>query len=478
MNRRRFLAVAAAFCATPTMRLGAAEPFLHQKVADAVRGLATPDSRLRLLAPEGSGANIRPVIAAFTQATGVAVDLTKVSVDEINTQITLDALAGTGYYDLALPATFGIPDLAASGSIRPLSAYAERHEPAGFRDGILYSTGDTFDGELYGFQADGDTYVMFYHRDWMENPEEQAAYADQYGTPLAIPTTWEDLDRQMAFFHRPEQKRYGGALFRTPTYLAWEWWVRLHAKGVWPLSSDLVPQIASDEGVSALEDMIRVTEFLYPKARTAGLFDNWVHYGEGRTYCNIGWGGTQKYLNGPHSAMRGRMVYGPTPSGVFGGDTVDMPFFNWGWNYVVTTFTKQPELAYLFALFASTSEMSTIAVREQDGFFDPFRPEHYSDPVISQIYSPEFLRVHKESMRAAIPDLYLANQSEYLSVLSKWLDAAINGGMLPEKALERASTQWSVLNHKVDLDLQRDRWRKLRAKYPTEAQRVLRDLSS
>lgn len=447
---------------------------------DVVRHVASlvgdRKATLRLLLPDGSGGNVLPVIKAFEDATGVTVETTDVAVDDINTQLTLDTLSGNAAYDLALPATFGIPDLAATGVIRKLTEFAAKYEPAGFRESILYSTGDTFDGDIYGFQSDGDTYVMFYHRDWLENPSEQARYADQYGVELSVPQTWEELDRQMRFFHRPDEDRYGGALFRIPGYLAWEWWVRFHAKGIWPLSGDLEPQIASPAGVAALEEMIEATRYLYPHAHSAGLFENWQHFAKGNIYCNIGWGGSQKYFNGPTSNVMGRMLFGPTPGGFVDGQLLITPYFNWGWNYVVTQASTEPELAYLFALFASSSRMSTISVRERSGYFDPFRPEHYADDTINNIYSKEFLAVHEESLRSSIPDLYLASQSEYMQVLSEWLFKAITGDETPSIALERAASQWSLLNQRAGIAEQTRRWRTLREKYPPTVRRVLRDI--
>ena len=136
----------------------------------------------------------------------------------------------------------------------------------------------------------------------------------------------------------------------------------------------------------------------------------------GDIYCNIGWGGTQKYLNGPASSVRGRLRFGPTPGGVIDGVTVQVPYFNWGWSYVVTAASPLPELAYLFALFASTPEMSTRAVRQVDGYFDPFRPEHYADPGIKAAYSDAFLQTHRAALEGAIPDLYLPAQSAAISI--------------------------------------------------------------
>jgi multiple sugar transport system substrate-binding protein len=476
LTRRQVIAKATAYSSAallPDLALAATDQGLHLDVAHKAKALAGHDARLTMLIPNGSGANVGPVIAIFKELSGVDVVSREVPVDEINTQLTLDGLGGEADYDLALPATFGIPDLVNNGTIRPLTEYAKQHEPTGFRDDILYSIGDTFDGEIYGFQTDGDAYVMFYNDLLLSDPDEQARYADRYGVELDVPRTWSELDRQMAFFHRPEKEQYGGALFRTPGYLAWEWWVRFHSYGVWPMSPDLEPQIASEAGVAALEDMIRSTEYLYPHARSAGLFENWVEYGKGNTYANIGWGGSQKYLNGPESKLRGNMRFGMTPCMEEG---IALPYFNWGWNYVVSATSTQPELAYLFALFASTSDISTLSVQQQGGFFDPFRPEHYGDPVIQKIYSPEFLKVHEQSMKNSIPDLYLAQQGEYFRVLTEWLDAAMNGRAAPEEALKRVATTWSVLNLRAGHEEQKTRWNALRSKYPVAARNTLRDL--
>lgn len=477
LTRRHMIGVTAAgLAAAPHASYSAASDTLHIEVAAKAKAIAGEQATLLMLIPNGSAANVSPVAKMFRDLTGVDVLTREVPVDEINAQLTLDGLSGEADYDLALPATFGIPDLVDAGVIRPLTEYARRHEPHRFRDDILYSIGDTFDGEIYGFQADGDTYVMFYNNMWMSDPDQQAKYADRFGKALDIPQTWEDLDQQMAFFHRPDEDKFGGALFRTPAYLAWEWWVRFHAKGVWPFSQDLEPQVASDAGLSALEDMIKATDSLYPQARAAGLFENWEHYAHGNIYANIGWGGSQKYLNGPNSKMRGNMRFGMIPTSKEHTAFSGMPYFNWGWNYVVSTMCKQPELSYLLGLFASTPHVSTISVRQQGGYFDPFRPEHYQDPEIRKIYTPEFLEVHGKSLQSSIPDLYLAQQGEYFRVLIDALDAAVNGNAKPESALKRVETQWSILNLRAGRDAQKKRWIALREKYPKAAQNFLRDL--
>lgn len=461
----------------PGSLLAAGGESLDVYAAECAKALAKGRNvKLRLLLPEGSGANIGPIARAFAERTGIQIIQVETPVDQINSQLALDSMSGEGAYDVALPATFGLPDLVAANAIIPLTEYANRHEPVGFRDNILYSTGDNFDQEIYGFQADGDAYVMFYHKEFLEDPREKATYEDRFGAPLTVPQTWQDLDRQIAFFHRPDEDKYGGLLFRTPSFVAWEWWIRFHAKGVWPLSPDLEPQFTSDAGVEALEELIRVTEYLPTETRNMGLFDNWARYDKGNVFCNIGWGGTQKYLNKPDANMRGRMVFGPTPGGIIDGELLLTPYFNWGWNYVVTSQSPIPEIAYLFALFASTSEMSTLSIQQQDGFFDPFLPEHYKDARIREIYSPEFLDVHYHSMVGAIPDLYLADRGEYFRILSVWLSRALDKTVAAEEALKRIGQHWSLINQRGDKQTQRARWAALRAKYPQSVRMRLQDL--
>ena len=93
-----------------------------------------------------------------------------------------------------------------------------------FQNDALFATGDYYKGSLFGYQTDGDTYLMFYHKDWLENADEHKAFADKHGYELKVPDTWEELDAMMAYFHRPDKGKYGGALFRTQYFIAWEWW--------------------------------------------------------------------------------------------------------------------------------------------------------------------------------------------------------------------------------------------------------------
>jgi multiple sugar transport system substrate-binding protein len=459
--------VAPSMLLTPRRARSANLDDVHTMAAARAKELAGGrDITLKILQPSGSLGNVKPVADPFTAETGIKVEYHEVPLGEITQRILLESVAKTGAFDIALPATFGVPDLVESGILVNLDQYAVQYEPADFQEDALFSSGDYYKGSLYGYQTDGDTYVMFYNKDWLEDPEENKKFSDNNGYELKVPDTWEELDAMMAHFHRPDEGMYGGALFRTQYFLAWEWWVRYHAKGYFPVDDDLNPMINNDAGVEALEEMVAASAHLYPGARTNGLFENFEAFGVGDKFCNIGWGGTQKFLNSDKSNIRGRMAYGPTPGGMVNGELLKTPYFNWGWNYVVSSVSPEPEIAYLFTLYACSPAMSTIAVRDIGGYFDPFRGDHYVDSEIIDAYSAEFLEVHKASMEGSIPDFYLKGQGEYFDELRTNLGAADAGTKTARQALDDTARSWERITRRMGKRSQAVQWAFLKSIYP------------
>ena len=143
---------------------------IHESAAAAAKKLAEGRSvTLKILQPSGSLGNVKPVADKFTEATGIKFEYLEVPLGEISQKVLLEAVSKSGSFDLALPATFGIPDLAESGILVNLDQYAQKYEPADYQKDALYTIGDYYKGSLYGYQTDGDTYVMFYNKPWLED---------------------------------------------------------------------------------------------------------------------------------------------------------------------------------------------------------------------------------------------------------------------------------------------------------------------
>lgn len=453
---------------------------LHLVAAEHAKRVAAGDTRpLVLLGPDGAGANLAPVMAKFHELTGIKVQLVEENPLNLNTRISLLAMTGNVAFDVGLPTSNGLPDLASTGVIQPFDHFVDTYEPPGFRDGSLYNVADKFDGKYFGFQTDGDVYLMYYKRAFLESRDEQAAYADRFGVPLGIASTWEELDQQMRWFHRPDQDQYGGLMFRIPGYFAWEWWSRFHAKGVWPFSPQMDAQIGGDAGIEALEDMVRATAYLHPATNQASIFENWNVFFKQNIFSNIGWGGAYKLFKrseffDPNAIVNSGLPGGQDPET---GAYFPCSYFNWGKNYVVSASTDRPELAYLYCLFAASPVISTLSVGQIGGFFDPFREEHYADPAIQQVYGDALLQVHRQGMIDAIPDLYLKNQAEYFRVLDEAIAQAVAGTLTAPQAMTRAAQLWELITSRSGRAQQIKRWTLLREKYPQKVSQWLRNTS-
>lgn len=462
LNRRRFTAyTASAFlgCTGLAPATAAPSPGYEETLVRLAKARGRP---LTMLVPHGMDVNIEAIVASMPDAAGDLIRVRTTPSGSIDAQLALSAIAERPVCDVAVCASFSMPDLAEVGAILPLDEFAERHEPAEFRDGILYDAGERFDGRLYGYQTDGDVYLAFYNLG--EDADlARARYQDVHGVTWATPADWAEFDRQIAFFHDPDVGRAGGILGRTPRYVAWEWWSRFHAHHVFPFDDDLHPRVASDEGVEALEAMIRTMPFCLADGDGP---DRFARFEKGEVFAAFGWGGSQKsFRRNP----RLNLIHAPMPGSATGRPGDGLALFNWGWTFMVSAGCPDPELAYLVCLHAYSPDVSRRAVSAAQGFLDPFRASHYEDRRVRDVYGAPFLAVHRAAMENAVPDLYLARRTFYFESLGAWIGRALAGEVDPARALAQVAEEWELITEEVGRARQTARWHRIRDKYPHAA---------
>ena len=474
MDRRKFVSnLSKATIIAPFTSLYATENLSrhHLEIAKIISSQWKKKQHINILYPKGSLTNLLPIVKLFKDLTGVDVNLKEGSLDMISSEILIDNRVNKGpqAVDIALPATFSVPDLAESGVIADLSSFKQKYEHKNLSQNSYYERGNYYNDKFYGYQADGDTYLMFYNKTWLQDPAMNKKYEDLHGKKLALPNSWQELDQMIRFFHNPQEKKYGGSLYRNKNYMIWEYWIRLHARGILPANDNMTPNFDSDEGIDVLNDLIKTSKFLSPTVGSDGLFDNFKSFSKNNSFCNLGWGGTQKLLHHFNPDIRNHLIYSSPPG--YKGQA--MPFFNWGWNYVVSANSVKQELAYLFTLFASCPIVSSLAVEQAEGFFDPHRKEHYQNTKIQKIYGKDFLKIHEKALNNSIPDFYLQGQSRYFSILKEALYAANSGQISPKTALKKAATSWDKITDQLGRKKQISQWKKLKKSYPANIKKVL-----
>jgi multiple sugar transport system substrate-binding protein len=85
------------------------------------------------------------------------------------------------------------------GALHPMAVKYLSEYPAGSR-------------KYYAAPCETDAMGFAYRKDWLENPDEKAAFSAKYRRELGIPETWDELKDLAEFFTRPEKKQYGVAL--------------------------------------------------------------------------------------------------------------------------------------------------------------------------------------------------------------------------------------------------------------------------
>lgn len=73
-------------------------------------------------------------------------------------------------------------------------------------------------GQYWAYPTEGDADGWAYRKDLFEDPEEMAAFEAEYGYPLAVPETWDQLLDIAIFFTRPEEGLYGAAVYTQRDY--------------------------------------------------------------------------------------------------------------------------------------------------------------------------------------------------------------------------------------------------------------------
>lgn len=73
-------------------------------------------------------------------------------------------------------------------------------------------------GTYWAFPTEGDANGWAYRKDLFEDPEEMAAFEEEYGYPLAPPTTMQQLMDIARFFTRPDEGLYGSAIYTQADY--------------------------------------------------------------------------------------------------------------------------------------------------------------------------------------------------------------------------------------------------------------------
>jgi multiple sugar transport system substrate-binding protein len=336
-----------------------------------------------------------------------------------------------------------------------------------------------YKGKLYGLMTDGDTNSFFMRRDWLEDQGNQRAFEDKFGYPLKKPVLYEEYFDQVKFFTNPAKERYGAWVFVSPFYAKWEFLQLLVPRGVLPFDEDMRPLVAGPEGVEALEELISLKPYLHPGCTTGGWDHQYKAMAAGTVYCTITWPSLIKYMNFPdYSKIVEKVVVCQVPGRKLKNGTVLRPArFTSGWQYIVSRYSKNPELAYLYAQWMYSPKISAKVIPMKGTYFDLFRYSHMENEELLKLYDPKYWKDLKEpftlNVENCYPEIMLKGGAEYMLTLDENVIAAFQGMKKPKDALNETAENWEKITERYGRESQKEQWQSLRSCHGANLRKAL-----
>jgi multiple sugar transport system substrate-binding protein len=170
-------------------------------VLGAVTTVGAQSKVVRVLAVAGPETDALIKYAAdFEKQTGITASIEQVARPLWGERKVRELLQDSGLYDVVMVG--GGDDLLwvkLKGQVRSLDQYLD---PA---DAAHLTLSDYFkkDGKLFGVPQYYNFPMIYYRKDMLEDPKEQAAFKAKYGRALTPPRTFDELEQVAEFFNRP-----------------------------------------------------------------------------------------------------------------------------------------------------------------------------------------------------------------------------------------------------------------------------------
>lgn len=159
---------------------------------------------------------LEKVSEGFTAETGIKVIVEQTPWETFVQKYNTEMIAHSDAWDIIVGDSQDIGNMAVNGHYVDLTDWIIEHEvdktftPASLTYFAEYPKGA---GKYYAVPCEGDALAWAYRKDLFEDPANMAAFEDEYGYELEVPTSWDMLKDIAEFFHDPDNDLYGVAIY-------------------------------------------------------------------------------------------------------------------------------------------------------------------------------------------------------------------------------------------------------------------------
>lgn len=391
-------------------------------------------------------------LPAFKEKTGIEVVLEMGPFDSVVQKITLAMQSGSTEYDIiATPYQF-LGNLVVNDYVQPLEPLMNNpelrvipeYDESDIIKGMWDASGKWKDA-VYGVPANSCIMHLAYRKDLFESADEQAAFQEQYGYDLAVPTDWDKYRDVAAFFTRKSGETLAGETLaqdffgvsmsgkrHDATTCEWLNYAWSFGGGIFDDEGNLA--IAGEKSVAALEYYSDLQAFAPPGIANKTWDEQTTDMQQGIAAMAIIFNDNLPAIENPEqSRVHGKMGYGAVPVG-------ERAAAHYGaWSYFIPTRSQNPEAAWVFLQWFNTPEVQkNLAL---DGAF-PNLESTYNDPDLNALpYWQATMEAYKISTtRPRIPEWNAMNEELMLQISN-----VLAGQSTAKDALEAAQKSYEEL---------------------------------
>ena len=164
---------------------------------------------------------LQELVNEYTAETGVTVTVATTPWSDFQTKAFTEFNARGDAYDMVVGDSQWLGAGSTGGHYVELTDFFAEHgiaevmAPATVEAYAEYPKGSK---KYWAVPVEGDATGWAYRKDWFEDPKEKEAFKAKYGYDLDVPKTWAQMRDVAEFFHRPDEKRYGIAIYTDNSY--------------------------------------------------------------------------------------------------------------------------------------------------------------------------------------------------------------------------------------------------------------------
>lgn len=339
-----------------------------------------------------------------------------------------------------------------SGLIQPIDQWIDTADPwytdilPVYRN-LYMRFGDRF----YGFVYDGDTHLLFYRKDLLQQLN------------LRPPESWEEYDqvaRELALSAwLPGGTRYGTAMIgrENKSYM---WFAERYASlGGRYFDEEMHPLIDGPLGVKVLEDLAALQREVAPEA----LYD-WEDLNRalfaGTVPMAVQFSDTARFSYDTevwNSQVAGRLAWTDVPGQAEGAPRGGIFF---GRVLVIASASHQPDTAAAVARYVTSPEVSGRMITRADTINDPYRYSHLAHPENQTLFpdtaiAADLYAAVERSLERPMADLTIPGGWSYTQALDRAVMKVLRGEATAAAALRAAAQEWESITERLGREEQK-----------------------